>query len=407
MKRSQKFFVIFLVLTAVFSAVTAVITVFELERVRKNTNGAVVQIIEKVKEKYPEISQRELAEILNGKSENPQAESNLKKYGIDLDSDWAVYRNDNLSFVIIIANAVLCAVSCLALTAVFLKYCKSQKAESQRLAGYLRKINRRNYDLELKANSEDEMSQLQSEIYKTTVMLREQADNSQKDKENLKQSLSDISHQLKTPLTSIMVMLDDIIEDENMPEDIKRDFLNDIRRNSSSISFLVQSILTLSKLDANSIVLKSKAENVKNILDECVKNTAVLAEIKGVETSVECSDSLTLDCDFRWLCEAITNIVKNCIEHTNDGGFVRLKAEKTSLCTKITVTDNGCGIAKDDLPHIFERFYKGRNSDENSVGIGLALAKTIIEKSGGSVCADSKQGEVTKFTITIFDAYIK
>ena len=246
------------------------------------------------------------------------------------------------------------------------------------------------------------MSQLQSEIYKTTVMLKEQADNSQKDKENLKQSLSDISHQLKTPLTSIMVMLDDIIEDENMPEDIKRDFLNDIRRSSNSISFLVQSILTLSKLDANSIVLKSRTENVKKILDECVKNTEVLAEIKGVETSVECDDSLTLSCDFKWLCEAITNIVKNCIEHTIEGGFVKLKAEKTSLCTKITVTDNGCGIAKEDLPHIFERFYKGRNSDENSVGIGLALAKTIIEKSGGSIYADSEQGKGTKFTITVF-----
>ncbi len=402
MKRSQKFLIIFLVLTAVFSAVTAAVSAFELESVRKSTNSAVVQIIENVKEKYPEITEREIAEILNDKSNNSQAENNLKKYGIDLESDWAVYKNYVTATFIITANAILCAVSCLALTAIFLKYCKNQKAEAERLAGYLRKINRRNYDLELKANSEDEMSQLQSEIYKTTVMLKEQADNSQKDKENLKQSLSDISHQLKTPLTSIMVMLEDIIEDENMPEDIKRDFLNDIRRSSNSISFLVQSILTLSKLDANSIVLKSKTENVKKILDECVKNTEVLAEIKGVETSVGCDDSLTLSCDFKWLCEAITNIVKNCIEHTIEGGFVKLKAEKTSLCTKITVTDNGCGIAKEDLPHIFERFYKGRNSDENSVGIGLALAKTIIEKSGGSIYADSEQGKGTKFTITVF-----
>ena len=402
MKRSQKFLIIFLVLTAVFSAVTAAVSAFELESVLKSTNSAVVQILENVKEKHPEVSERELAEILNDKSNNSQAENNLKKYGIDIESDWAVYKNHGTATFIITANAILCAVSCLALTAIFLKYCKNQKAEAERLAGYLRKINRRNYDLELKANSEDEMSQLQSEIYKTTVMLKEQADNSQKDKENLKQSLSDISHQLKTPLTSIMVMLDDIIEDENMPEDIKRDFLNDIRRSSNSISFLVQSILTLSKLDANSIVLKSRTENVKKILDECVKNTEVLAEIKGVETSVECDDSLTLSCDFKWLCEAITNIVKNCIEHTIEGGFVKLKAEKTSLCTKITVTDNGCGIAKEDLPHIFERFYKGRKSDENSVGIGLALAKTIIEKSGGSIYADSEQGKGTKFTITVF-----
>lgn len=403
MKRSQKFLVIFLVLTAVFSAVAAAFSAFEFERVRKNTNSAVVQILETVKEKYPEISERELAEILNDKSESSQIEGSMERYGIALDSEWAVYKNNGTSNLIIVASSIFSLVSCLVLTAVFLKYCKSQKAESERLAGYLRKINRKNYDLELKTNSEDEMSQLQSEIYKTTVMLREQADNSQKDKENLKQSLSDISHQLKTPLTSIMVMLDDIIEDENMPDSIRRDFLNDIRRSSNGISFLVQSILTLSKLDANSIVLKSKTENVKKILNECVKNTAVLAEIKGVETIVECGNGLTLDCDFKWLCEALMNIVKNCIEHTDEGGFVKVDAEKTSLCTKITVTDNGCGIDKDDLPHIFERFYKGRNSDENSVGIGLALAKTIIEKSGGSIYVDSRKGEGTKFKITIFD----
>ncbi len=406
MKRSHKFLVIFLVLTAVFSAAFAVFSAFELESVRKNTNSAVVQIIENIKEKYPEISQRELAEILNDKSESFQVENSMEKYGIILDREWAVYKNNGTGNLIIIANAVLSIFSCLALTAVFLKYCKSQKAESDRLAGYLRKINRKEYDLELKANSENEMSQLQSEIYKITVMLREQADNSQKDKENLKQSLSDISHQLKTPLTSIMVMLDDIIEDENIPDSIRRDFLNDIRRSSNGISFLVQSILTLSKFDANSIVLKSKTENVKNILNECVKNTAVLAEIKGVETSAECDDNLAFDCDFKWLCEALTNIVKNCIEHTREGGFVKVNAEKTSLCTKITVTDNGCGIDREDLPHIFERFYKGRNSDENSVGIGLALAKTIIEKSGGNIYVDSKLGKGTRFTITLFDIKI-
>ena len=127
MKRSQKFLVIFLVLTAVFSAVTAAVSAFELERVRKNTNSAVVQILEKVKEKYPEVSERELAAILNGRSENPQTESSLKKYGIDLDSNWAVYKNDGTSNFIIIANAIICAVSALHSQQFFLNTAKIRK----------------------------------------------------------------------------------------------------------------------------------------------------------------------------------------------------------------------------------------------------------------------------------------
>lgn len=402
MNRSHKFLIVFLILTAVFSAMTAFITFLEFDRIKAETNQAVASIIENAKTKYPEISGREIAEILNGKTNGANYCDNLKKYGIDLDSDWAVRDNLELSSIIVTANAAVCGICCIALTAVFLLYCKKRKAETVKLAGYVQKINRGEYDLAIKSNSEDEMSQLQNEIFKTTVMLKEQSDNSLKDKESLKQSLSDISHQLKTPLTSIIVMIDDILEDENMPDDIRNDFLRDIRRSTNGISFLVQSILTLSKLDANSIVFKSENESVEKILNRCVKNTAVLAEIKDVSVTVDCNSSLTLNCDFKWLCEAVTNIVKNCVEHTDEGGYVNLSAEKTSLCTKITVSDNGNGIDKTDLPHIFERFYKGKNSDENSVGIGLALAKTIIEKNGGFIVAESEPGKGTSFTLRFF-----
>ncbi|MGN0462800.1 MAG: sensor histidine kinase [Ruminococcus sp.] len=399
MKGSQKFLVVFLVLTVVFSALTAVVSVFEIQSIKANTSVAVGKIAEKVKKEYPNISSRELAEILNDSSDNTPQSNFLKKYGIDLERDWAVYKNETLGLNVVTVNAIVCSAVCMVLTAIFLIYCKRQRKEAERLTDYVRKINSGDYDLEIESSSEEELSQLKSEIYKTTVMLKEQSDNSRKDKEKLKDSLSDISHQLKTPLTSIMIMLDDIIEDENMPDEIRRDFLNDIRRSANGISFLVQSILTLSKFDANSIILKNKDEKALSILEESVKNTAVLAEIKGVETIVKCDKNLTIACDFKWLCEAVTNIVKNCIEHTNEGGCVTVTAEKTSLCIKITVSDNGCGIDKADLPHIFERFYKGKNSCDNSIGIGLALAKTIIEKSGGSIYVDSELNKGTRFTI--------
>ena len=159
--------------------------------------------------------------------------------------------------------------------------------------------------------------------------------------------------------------------------------------------------MTLSKLDANSIILKRKPEPLGEIFKEVTQNLAVLAELKGVPIITD-DNAVTLPCDKKWLCEALSNITKNCVEHTDNGGTVQMKAENNPLYTKITVSDKGQGIQKDDLPHIFERFYKGKNADDDRVGIGLALSKAIIEKSGGTVSVDSAIGTGSTFTIKIF-----
>lgn len=402
MKRSYRFIIVFLILTIIFSSLFAVLTYAELDRVRKNSNEAVVQIIADLKEKYPDISDSRIAQILNDKADVENTVEMLKKYGIETDADWLVNRNGELETGIIAANSFISAFSCVALCAVFIVYCIKRKRETHKITEYIAQINKKKYDLAIDENSEDEMSALKNEIYKTTVMLKEQSENSLKDKENLKDSLSDISHQLKTPLTSIMIMLDNITDNEDMPPEVRTEFLNDIRRETNSINFLVQSILTLSKLDANSIVLKSRPEYLSKIIEECRQNTAVLAEIKEVEVITECDKSIILKCDLKWLCEAVTNIVKNCIEHTPRGGTVKIAAEQNRLYTKISISDNGCGIDQKDLPHIFERFYKGKNSDENSVGIGLALAKTIVEKGGGYLSVDSCADRGSTFVIKYF-----
>lgn len=402
MKRSYKFLIAFLILTVLFSLATAAVSAFELDKIRTSANESVMRIITAVKQAYPEVSDNEIARILNNKASNKDYSDTLRKYGISSDKDWVVYQNQEEAALIIIENSVLCAGVCLGLCIVFIIYCIRRRDETHRITEYVTRINKKDYDLRIEENSEDEMSLLQNEIYKTTVMLKEQRDNSQKDKESLKNSLSDISHQLKTPLTSILVMLDTILDDDNMPPEIRREFLYDIRRSANSMSFHIQSILTLSKLDANSIVFKSNDESVSRIISECIHNTEVLSELKGVAVNSDCDDSLTLDCDFKWLCEALTNIIKNCIEHTNDGGEVCISAEKKKLYTKITVSDNGVGITPEDLPHIFERFYKGKNSSDESVGIGLAIAKMIIEKSGGIISVYSTVGKGTTFDIRFF-----
>ena len=169
------------------------------------------------------------------------------------------------------------------------------------------------------------MSILKNELYKITIKLKEVAENSQKDKTTLKDSLSDISHQIKTPITSILIMLDNILSDENMPEDIKKDFIKDIKREIVNIKFLVESILKLSKIDSNSIKFIKKEVFIKDIINEAVKNVSMLSELKNIEIIVSGDDSIKTICDLKWQVEAITNILKNCIEHSYENRKIKTK----------------------------------------------------------------------------------
>lgn len=401
MKKSYRFVALCLALTAFFCIISAVCTAVCLENVRKTTNSTVNRLVAVMLEKYPDISEKEIAEILNNKTEYTDNSEFLNKYGIYPEKDWVSYNNQG-SYKYVVISAIICLAFGIAFIVVFLLYLKMQKQQTMEIAKRIERINLGDYSLQIDRNSEDELSLLDNQIYRTAVKFREQAENSNKDKENLQKSLSDISHQLKTPLTSIIVMVDNILDDDNMPLEIRREFLSDIKHNTSTVSFLVQSLLTLSKLDAEAIRFKYADVDVKNIIDECIKNTAVMAEICNVSVETLCDDTYKLNCDKKWLCEAVTNIIKNCIEHSQNGN-IKITADQNKLYTKISIKDNGSGITKEDLPHIFERFYKGKNSSDDSVGIGLSLAKTIIEKQGGYISVSSELNKGSEFVIKFFN----
>lgn len=401
MKRSTKFAVIFAAITIIFSAVFAAVSCCQLNILKENSNKRIFQLVAEIKQSYPEVSDREIAQIFNGLSDTSAAEQSLEKYGITA-SQWADASNTAAADRIITTNTILCVVFGFSFCAIFAIYILQRKKETKIITKYISRINNKDYDLAIEHNSEDEMSLLKNELYKVTVMLREQADNSLKAKESLKNSLSDISHQLKTPLTSIIIMVDNILDNDNMPIELRREFLQDIRRETNGISFLVKSLLVLSRLDANAIEFKTKRESADKIVSECIQRTSVLADLKNVNVLTDCKNNISLECDFKWICEAITNIIKNCIEHTQSGGSVKITAEDNKLYTQISISDNGCGIAAKDLPHIFERFYKGKNSSDESIGIGLSLSKTIIEKSGGTISVNSAEGKGSRFDIKFF-----
>ena len=400
MKNAQKFVCAGLAVTIVFCVISAVFTFIGLENIRKTSNDTINQLVNILLEKYPDVSKKEVAEILNNKTEYTDNSEFLNKYGIYPEKDWVSYNNQG-SYKYVILSVSVCIAFGLAFAVLFLGYLKIQKKQTMDIAKRIERINLGDYSLQIDENSEDELSLLDNQIYRTTVKFREQAENSRKDKENLQKSLSDISHQLKTPLTSIIVMVENILDDDDMPLEIRREFLNDIKHNTNTISFLVQSLLKLSKLDAEAVKFRYEQVEVKSIVDECIKNTAVMAEILGVRLETDCND-IILNCDRKWLCEAITNIIKNCIEHSRNGN-IKITAEQNKLYTKISIKDNGSGITKEDLPHIFERFYKGKNSSDDSVGIGLSLAKTIIEKQGGYISVSSELNQGSEFVIKFFN----
>ena len=271
------------------------------------------------------------------------------------------------------------------------------------LTKVLEEINNKNYKIDIGDFREDELSILKSEIYKTTIMLKEQADNSTLDKINLKDSLSNISHQLKTPLTSINIMLDNILDSEEMSEDVRTEFINNIKREISNINFLVAGILKLSRLDANVVNFMVEKVKVKDIINECIKNVSSLCDLKNISIDVTGNEMLKINCDFKWEVEAITNILKNCVEHSNNNSKIDIKYINNKMYTEITIKDYGKGMSEKDVKHIFERFYKGSNSTSDSVGIGLSLSKSIIEQENGTINVNSKLNRGTVFTIRYYN----
>ena len=373
---------------------------YQYKKYTNNFNNKIAQIVSEVKEKYPNLDNNEIMQIINSK-ENIDTDL-FKNYGINLQDDAILIENDNYFKRFLILNTAILIILSLVILIIFMKYNHSKDVKLKEITRYIEEINNKNYKLDIDDNTEDELSMLKNEVYKTTIMLKETAENSVQDKVNLKDSLSDISHQLKTPLTSITIMIDNILENPEMDKETRIEFVKDIKREIINVNFLVNSILKLSKLDANSVKFINKKIELQDIVKESIKNVSVLCDLKNVEIVQKTDPNIKIKCDFKWQVEAITNILKNCVEHSKDNSKIDISYEENKIYSKIEIKDYGVGIEKDDLPHIFERFYKGKNSSSESVGIGLALAKSIIESNNGYVSVESEVNKGTIFTIKYF-----
>lgn len=390
----------FIIITTVISvSFFSFILNYQYRSYTKNYNESINSIIYEVTLKYPDINEYDLIEVLDS---NKNSNDMLSKYGIN-DKNSSIIENDKLFKKYIIIDLLVLMVIILVIYLFFIINKSKRTKKINKIIELISKINRRNFDIDIEDYTEDELSALKQEIYKTSLMLRSEADNSLKDKLNLKDSLSDISHQLKTPLTSITIMIDNILDNEEMDSKTRRKFLINIKREIININFLVQNLLKLSKFDANVIKFNKEEVFIKDIVNEAIKKVSALSELKGISIKVSGDKNATINCDFMWEVEAISNIIKNSIEHISSDGFVEINYTKNKVYSRILIRDNGVGIDSNDLPYIFDRFYKGKNTSRDSVGIGLALSKSIIEKDNGNISVKSTPNIGTIFTIKFFE----
>lgn len=232
-------------------------------------------------------------------------------------------------------------------------------------------------------------------------MLKEEAENSISQKEALAMSVSDISHQLKTPLTSVLILLDNLSQSDNMDKVTREKFISEIARQIEGMNWIVISLLKLSRLDAGVVDFSNIKIDANKLIENILSNLEIMAELKNVSFKVENirKEKAYFNGDYNWNKEAIQNIIKNAIEHTKENLKVTIQIEENDVYTSISITHEGNGISAKDLKHIFDRFYKSENSSENSFGIGLSLSKSIIEKQNGYIGVETKEGKGTSFKV--------
>ena len=395
MKNKKKYSKL-IMFTLITFGIIILLNVMLYYQVNKNYNNKIVNIISTIKEKYPEIKDDEIFDIIK----NNVKTNTFNRYSFDLDGIVLIKENKTIFVSYFIILLFIYLISCLVYLTIIINNDKMKEKEINEVIKIIEEINNKNYSFKMKDINEEDLSLLKNEIFKTTIMLNEISEISKKDKKELEESLEDISHQLKTPLTSILIMIDTLLDDEDMDQNTREDFLRNMKREVMNINFLVKSILKLSRLDTNTVKFISKKESVKEIINEAILNVSLLSDLKNVKIETNLSDSFII-CDYKWQIEALTNILKNSIEHSYENNKVLIESSENNAYVKIIIKDFGTGIAKEDINHIFERFYKGKDSDYDSIGIGLALSKSIIEKQNGKISVESSD-DGTTFTIKYF-----
>lgn len=306
-----------------------------------------------------------------------------------------------LSFLFFGKAGFLTLAACTALTALFLRFTHLRYQRMAKLSETLDGILH-GQSLSLADYQEGEFAVLQDELQKMIGKLKEQAEILTEDKKSLSVAMADISHQLRTPLTALQ-LIGARLQREECAEEERQALIRDSRRLLERIDWLITTLLKMSKIEAGTIGFEKKPVNAAELIRAAAEPFAVPMELKGIELSLSCDPGTVFSGDFLWCREAIGNILKNCMEHTPSGGHIWVTARRTAVSAELQILDDGPGIRREDLPHIFERFYRGKDAGKESFGIGLSLARMIIQAQNGTVKAGNRPEGGACFWVKIYE----
>ena len=356
-------------------------------------------IMENIHEKYPELEEEVIKDIFHKDISGHSSQDILQSYGINVENiSVTSYGMNFLSrnfLIIFIPTSIF-----LIVIIIFIwKFVNRQDQKINTINLYTKEILKGNYTLDIHENDESELSILRNQIYDMTIMLKEKNELLLQDKKRTEKLLADISHQLKTPLTSLY-LLNDLLYDENLPVEKRKEFLESMNKELIKIDWLIKNVLNLAKLDSKTLHLKQENIDLNKLLQEAKDTFSVLTEINQVTIKIDCDEHIKLNCDKYWTLEAINNLFKNAIEH--EAKNIEVKVTENDLFVEISVKDDGEGIDTKDIKHIFERFYKAKNAKSNSLGLGLSFVKSIVENQNVDIRVKSKKGVYTLFIIKFY-----
>lgn len=449
-KNRKTYIIISVIIVIVISvAVMACGNIYISRRLADQRKQELEGFVGYISEKYPDLSETEIVESLQGKlGDSSVGKELLEKYGYD-DEYYKLNMGESRRLLVLWNSAVL-LVAIAVVLCLWMIQRRRQRGRLDEIAAYLHELNNKDYSLKLDDNAEEELSLLRNEIYKTTVLLRETSEYEAQLNANLQRSMEDISHQLRTPLASITIMLDNIYDDPDMPADMRQDFIRSISMQISWMSSLINSMLKLAKFDAGTIKMQDGEIDVEKMIADALEKLSVIIELRNVKVvfkkeqdkadndlmdtdniaqkngetdsrndidnvesqlytdedeinedgkAADGNNKITMQGDYNWQLEAVTNIIKNAVEHSHEEGRVWVSTSKNDVYTEIVIRDEGEGMSEEDRKHIFERFYRAKNAGTESIGIGLSLAKCIVEADNGYITVESELDKGTEFRI--------
>lgn len=397
---TKRYIKIFIIISSLFLVVSIVSNYMLYRSYKEILYDNYNSIVSSIFNKYPDLEEDVMDSLIHPIS-TEDGERILQKYGLnDIDGYEYMGTLKDLKWQMVYHTLLIGIVFIFVLLFIYLYDKRKEYLRIEQIQDYFNRVLKGDYSIDIREYKESEFSSLKNDIYKVTNLLKEKENYSSHEKKHLASVLSDISHQLKTPLTS-MYVINDILENDDIDYEKKKEMLSKNRAQLERIEWLVTSLLKLSRLDSGMVTLKQENVFVYELLERAISPLRIPIELKEQNIIIEGDNNICISVDEKWTVEALVNIIKNAYEHTPVAGTITISYTENPIYTEIKIQDTGEGISSKDLPHIFERFYHG-NTNKESIGIGLNMAKSIIEKQNGYIKVESQKKVGTTFILQFY-----